>query len=397
MAIITFGECNQNMIFPLFGGISKFIVNIILYLIPDKAEVNKHPFLLGINAGFGMSLTIVPYIFILKGLRHLKQEKLSNPEKFIDEAYKKDNPTIKKQKYIIIFFCSFLDFVQKVLVFIFSKSITNNIWIFNIVFLNVFTSMVMKNNLHIHQYLSSGIMVFFGICLNIVNLYNMKKNEIPLLFLSIFIEIIYSLAIVLAKYGMDYRSCSPFEITFYEGIFALILNVMFLIFSTNFPLSENFKYTELLKISEYNGKKYLDNFYTYIENLSFTEVLLFLVTMVGRVLFNLFSHFTIKYYSSCHVVLLLIMGEISLDWKDKKNYEIALTSGIFFIELCMLLVFCEIIELNFCGLEKNTRKNIQERARLIQNDNDTNSRGSSTEMGMISELPSSNNTSFDIY
>ena len=63
----------------------------------------------------------------------------------------------------------------------------------------------------------------------------------------------------------------------------------------------------------------------------------------------------------------------------------------------MLLVFCEIIELNFCGLEKNTRKNIQERARLIQNDNDTNSRGSSTEMGMISELPSSNNTSFDIY
>ena len=126
-----------------------------------------------------MSLTIVPYIFILKGLRHLKQEKLSNPEKFIDEAYKKDNPTIKKQKYIIIFFCSFLDFVQKVLVFIFSKSITNNIWIFNIVFLNVFTSMVMKNNLHIHQYLSSGIMVFFGICLNIVNLYNMKKMKFP--------------------------------------------------------------------------------------------------------------------------------------------------------------------------------------------------------------------------
>ena len=396
MAIITFGECNKNMIFPLFGGISKFIVNVILYLIPDKAEINKHPFILGINAGLGMSLAIVPYIFILKGLKNLKKEKLLIPEKFIEEAYKKDNPTIKKQKYIIIFACSFLDFLQKVIVFIFCKSITNNIWIFNIVFLNVFTSIVMKNNLHIHQYLSSGIMVFFGICLNIVNLYDMKKDEIPLLFLSIFIEIIYSLAIVLAKYGMDYRSCSPFEITFYESIFALILNIIFLIFSTNIPLSENFNYTELLKISEYNGKKYLDNFYTYIDNLSFTEVLLFLVTMAGRVLFNLFSHFTIKYYSSCHVVLLLIMGEISLDWKDKTNYEIVLTSGIFFIELLMLLVFCEIIELNFCGLEKNTRKNIQERAWLIQNDNDTNSRCSSSEMGLISELPSSVNTSFEI-
>ena len=77
---------------------------------------------------------------------------------------------------------------------------------------------------------------------------------------------------------MDYRSCSPFEITFYEGFFALILNIIFLIFSTNIPLSENFKYTQLLKISEYNGKKYLDNFYTYLDNLSFIEVLLFLIT-----------------------------------------------------------------------------------------------------------------------
>ena len=208
-----------------------------------------------------------------------------------------------------------------------------------------------------------GIMTLFGIGLNVVNLYKMDLNDISILFLSIVIEIIYSLAIVLAKYGIDYKFCSPFEITFYEGIFALIFNIIFLIISTNIPLNEDFKYTDLLKVSEHKGKKYLDNFYTYTAHLDFTEVLLFIVTMSGRVLFNLFSHITIKHFTSSHVILLLIMGEISLDWGKKEIGEVLITVGIFIVELFMLLVFCEIIELNFCGLEENTKKNIRERAK----------------------------------
>ena len=39
----------------------------------------------------------------------------------------------------------------------------------------------------------------------------------------------------------------------------------------------------------------------------------------------------------------------------------------------MLLIYTEIIELNFCGLEKNTRKNIAERAdKTSDNSNDSN-------------------------
>ena len=61
-------------------------------------------------------------------------------------------------------------------------------------------------------------MILCGIGLNIINLYQMKLKDIPMLFLSILIEAtvsIYSLGIVLAKFGMDYKFCSPFEITFY--------------------------------------------------------------------------------------------------------------------------------------------------------------------------------------
>ena len=365
MKLINLGKCDVHLIYPLIGGISNFIVSFILVFLKDSVEINKHPFILGINAGFGMSLAIIPYIFFLKNSKKSKREKIINNVKNYGKLIERYNPLMKFEKYIILFLCAFLDFLQKILVFIFHYSITNNTWVFNIIFLNVFTSMLTKNKLYKHQYLSSGIMILCGIGLNIIFLYKMKTKDVPILFLSMLIEIIYSLALVLAKYGMDFKFCSPFEITFYEGIFALILNIIFLIISSNIPLNEDFKYNDLLKISEYKGKKYLDNFYTYIEHLDYKEILLFIFSSFGRLLFNLFSHITIKHFTSSHVFLILIMGEISsLDWSQRRTSEALIIGIIFFVEFLMILIFCEIIELNFFGLEKNTRKNIEERAKL---------------------------------
>jgi hypothetical protein len=204
-------------------------------------------------------------------------------------------------------------------------------------------------------------------------------NDIPLLCLSIFIEIIYSLAIVLAKYGMDLRCCTPFEITFYEGIFALILNIIFLTVSTLIPLSTGFKYSKILKISRYENKQYLDNILTYIKNSDWREILIFILYMLSRTIFNLFSHFTIKHFTSSHVILILIFSELALAFTAKMDWKTIFTIVVFFVEFIMLLIFCEVIELNFCGLSDNTRKNIRERAALqdlddlkILNDEDPN-------------------------
>ena len=95
-----------------------------------------HPFMLGINAGFGMSLSIIPFIFFLKNSKTTKREKILEKMNRKNKSY---------EKYLILFLCSFLDFVQKILVFLFHYSITSNSWIFNIIFLNLFTSMLDKN------------------------------------------------------------------------------------------------------------------------------------------------------------------------------------------------------------------------------------------------------------
>ena len=365
MRYISFGECNKYLFYPLIGGIFNFIFNAILYLIPEKAEINNHPFVLGMNAGLGMSLAIIPILYT--HYKFSKTHKTENLKATKALENKRNNFKIKLEKYLIIILCAFLDFTQKILIFVFSKNLTNNVWIFNIIFLNIFTSMLYKNPLYKHQYISSGIMILGGIGLNIINLYYLKSNEISLLLLSIFIEIIFSLEIVLAKYGMDYRFCSPSEMTFYEGIFSLIINTIFLLISTYIPLKNNFLYTKLLYTTKdnSNGKKYLDNIIIYYKNINFVEIVYFIVIMAGRLSFNLFSYLTIKHFTSSHVFLLLILGEFSLYLIDKSTLELIITIIIYLIELLMALIFCEIIELDFFGLSDNTKRNIKIRATTI--------------------------------
>jgi hypothetical protein len=286
-----------------------------------------------------------------------------------EDIKKRNDPGIKREKYIIIILCAFLDFIQKTLIFFFSKNMKNinNVWIFNIIFLNAFALMMKENQLYIHHYISGGIMILCGLGLNVFNLYDLEVKQIPLIFVAIFIEIIFSLEIVLAKYGMDYRFCSPSEMTFYEGIFSLIINTIFLLISTYIPLKNNFLYTKLLYTTKdnNNGKKYLDNIIIYYKNINFVEIIYFIVIMAGRLSFNLFSYLTIKHFTSSHVFLLLILGEFSLYLIDKSTLELIITIIIYLIELLMALIFCEIIELDFLGLSDNTKRNIKIRATTI--------------------------------
>ena len=53
------------------------------------------------------------------------------------------------------------------------------------------------------------------------------KNRYKNILLVLLIEIIYSLSMVINKFLMEYRFCSPYEISFSQGIFGLIINTIF--------------------------------------------------------------------------------------------------------------------------------------------------------------------------
>ena len=136
-------------------------------------------------------------------------------------------------------------------------------------------------------------MIILGIVINAIEVeYNIEL--IYKLLLSFIIEIFYNLGLVIAKYGMDSLFMTPYEITYYEGIFGIIINIIFLSIATKYELINPPLIIELAKSCKYKGKTYLDNFYGYWESFHGIEILLFIVEMFSRALFNLFGHITIN-------------------------------------------------------------------------------------------------------
>ena len=161
---------------------------------------------------------------------------------------------------------------------------------------------------------------------------------------------------------MDHRACSPFDVTFYEGIFALIVNSILLAIFTNIPITdEDGKLDKILKLTEYNGKIYIDHFIAAFKDMQVVEVFFFILSAFGRLISNLFGHIVVKHYTSSHIILVLVLGEISLVFKESTDWPNIVQFSLFCLVLLMLLVFTEIIEINACDLEKKTRKNIEMR------------------------------------
>jgi len=372
--LISLGNINKYIIFAVIGGLSKCFVGIMLYIFKDYANYNKHPLIIGFNAGIGMSLSFIPFILVklnshratknnkakLVQALSIKGSKTVNSFAELNYMEKFNKSKLRRQKYLILLACAFLDFAQKFLTFFLNKYIINNIWIFNIAFISIFEYLFFRRKLYKHQYISSLVIMILGIAATIIGLYEEESDIFIKLILCVFIEIMYSLAIVLSKYLMDYKSCTPFEITFYEGIFALIVNSILLGIFTNIPLdSDNNKYDDILRLTNYEGNKYIDNFYATFNNMGVGEIFLFILSALGRLISNLFGHIIVKHYTSSHIILLLVLGEIALVFKESTNWQNITQFILFCFVLLMLLVFTEIIEINACDLEKNTRKNIQ--------------------------------------
>ena len=380
--LISKGYINKYIFFALIAGVSKCFVSAMVYIFEEEAKYNKHPLIIGFNAGIGMSLSIIPFIIVktkshrdinnknkLTQTQPLKGTKTAISWGDLNYLEKYDKKKLRTQKYLILLACSFLDFAQKFLTFFLKSLIINNIWMFNICFISLFDYLILKAKLYKHQYISRIIIVALGIAATVVGLLGETEKIAIKLVLCICIEIMYSLSIVLSKFLMDYRSCTPYEVTFYEGIFGLIVNSILLAIFTCTPIKdEDGKLGQLLRLTHYEGKIYIDHFIAAFKFMSVGEVFLFILSAFGRLISNLFGHIVVKHYTSSHIILVLILGEIGLAFKDKRDWKKIVQFVLFCLALFILLIFTEIIEINACDLEKNTRKNIQLRESMEEED-----------------------------
>ena len=64
MKLITLGDVNFKLIYILIGGLAKLVAELILYFFEGKIEMNKHPFILGLNASLGMIFAFIPDLIL---------------------------------------------------------------------------------------------------------------------------------------------------------------------------------------------------------------------------------------------------------------------------------------------------------------------------------------------
>ena len=86
--------------------------------------------------------------------------------------------------------------------------------------------------------------------------------------------------------------------------------------------------------------------------------------MINRLIFNLCCLLTTKYCTPSHTIIILVIGETYFSLIERDfSWRVYVEYVIYALLIFTILVFLEIIEINCCGLQKNTEKNIRTRAR----------------------------------
>jgi len=240
--------------------------------------------------------------------------------------------------------------------------------------------------------------------------------NIVLFLVFLIISTCFCTGIIFQKNLMQFQFIPSYKFLFYKGIFGISFCIIALIFSTNFSCSNyldqnsNSSNPELNLSRSFNpvrcrdlydDKFYLDNFYSYFNN-NITEVpnntIAEIFISIGYFGLNFISDYSIilvnKFLTPFHVLitesfysLMHIVSQyaIKFSYEDEQTgnnrgnksrrerfYNIFFTQPKFisvkfvsiFFEFIGYLIYMEIIQLNFCGLNRDISRNIKKRAEL---------------------------------
>ena len=369
--VITCGKINKKIILIIVGGL---VYSLHLY-IESESEIfggntNEFPviytMMYSICLCLSFSLLLIFNVYSKKKKDKITSSLIEDKGNIIFEK----NDTIKKkiiswkEKLLWIFLVSIIDYIAYLFSSIYWLDNGNYVDTLqtNIIFMSIFAYLILKLKLHKHHYLCISVIIIRSIAYTIIfNVYKKdpsKKNDIVPYIVSFVTEIVFSLTYVMSKYFMLIKYIHPFEIMFFEGIFELFFSIMTLI------------------ISSLIGK--LDNISHFLEKFKYMEVFILISWIIVNFIYHAILFKVIDIFSPFYIHISILISEF-LSFFFKLD-GLSIGQLIFYIIsfiVCpfMILVFLEIIELNFCGLSEMTAKNIELRALLDSAINDENDGG----------------------
>ena len=381
--MISCGKCDKRYFKMFFLFLIVNIIILIMYVLFVYVTfinfniITKSYLLKRFLKYFGMSLSFIPELILkYKTKSSNKQESIqinnrNNVNGFIEFIYTDLSDTMKFKDYLNIgFMCLLLLIIDFIKVFLGKREYSSDsqYTFIELPFLLLISAFVFKINYYKHQYLSIIVITVIGFIIYIIKtIYYYKEtsdleNVMIELSLIILIGLGESIFLSYTKVLMQFKFFSPYKVCYVFGLINgfIILILYFIISEFKCP-----KKSWLCDI-EYKGVYYFDNIYFFINEYKISQkILLFLIAIFEGII-KLLYNIIINYYSVCHIFLFLqnkgIADSINAD-VIKKSYNLlqGIINCLYLIDIFFILVFLELFQLNFCGLNKNLKVNIQKR------------------------------------
>ena len=344
---ITFTKFNKYMLYPflssIFAAQAYYIAQVLLM---NKGIKRKEFYTIILNV---ISNIIVGLVYFIPCFME-KNNKNDNKIKNIPNKEKPKN----KIKVIFIFSIICIAYIISILILGFNQS-TDQMLLFIIIFITIFSKFILKEALYKHHYLSFAIDILGVIMALIPNYLGFTKDKLINYLFDVINGLCIALIYVLLKYSSQVYYISIFKIGFLFGIVTTIITIIgFIIYSLS-------KYHDLTYFNECFDFSEVENVFMIIGYLLL--VLLFFVISQLFIFLSLFN------YSPTLLIITQIISPllffiVNVIYAGPIMPDIVVCSIGYFIALFSSLVFNEIIILNFCGLNKNTKKFVNERINL---------------------------------
>ena len=324
----------------------------------------KFPFLQNILISVSEILALLPYLIskkiqndsFMKTEKSKEKENIEKNELMFDE-YEEKNSQIQLYQPAIL---GFTDFLGSFLLYLGNDLFNKDKFKFyfmssNILFLTILQKYILKTRIYRHQIASFILFLAFDIGYIILLLFDdlLNYNAFQLIFIF-FSNICFSFEITYEKKILNKSFISFYKLCVYLGISTLILNIIASTITT--IIDYNIDVDDNDKIYLFNYRNYLDQ----VDDHVLIEIILVFVFVILNGVYNILQFLTIKYLSPNHVlithVMLAVYYSILIKFQDIEIKSLTFVLSIVFHIICFfaLFIFLEIIQLNFCGINKDT-------------------------------------------
>ena len=376
----------------------KYIADPKLNIFFIEVIIKKHKLISHLYKYFGY--TIFGFLFFYISLRKRqnkeKQKNIETTERSQRETTKglivKKNNISKKSKFLVIIACfiySFQSVIRKIIQFFNVDEL--DLWIFNILFITLFMYYYLGSPIYKHQKYSLLFIFITNIILLFICSLIPKKDGGDIIFdiigcwsiLAYLAFIILSCASsfskVLSKNLMDLKYISPYQLIFIMGIIGVILHFITLIFTSciscefkdkevycNIKNDEEKFYIDSIPIYFSELKNQTNSTYFYVEILLVYPLFLFFgfIQLAFEMLLIYYLNPNYKLISDCIYFaikkLIKFINESEGDFYYKSKFAIEYIAEL--LAILGYMIYLEIIELRFCGLDSDIKKNIMDRS-----------------------------------